>query len=162
MPVVTNLRGQRRIQKSLRQVSPAVKGPKKDPDQASSKSIPGRMPRHREEQSRGQPTHADVEPPGSQHVPKRGSGTVIVSVGVAFDGHPDPSLNALGARDHGDLVTLRLERSGEIPQVSPWLQVQLGRRERFGDNRNPKGFQEPARASDSADIGSRRGWDSPE
>src|SRR2546422_8417855 len=162
MPVMTNLRGQRRIRKSLGQVWPAGKEPKKDPDQASSKSLARRMPRHREEQSRGQPTHADVEPPGSQHVPKRGSGTVIVSVGVAFDGHPDPSSNALGARDHGDLVTLRLERSGEIPQVSPWLQVQLGRRERFRDHPNPKGFQEPTRASDSADNGSRRGWDSPE
>src|SRR3989442_2454515 len=146
MPVMTNLRGQRGTKKALRQVSPAVKGRKKDPDQASSKSIPGRMPRHRKDQSRGQPTHADVESPGSQHVPKRGSGTVIVSVGVAFDGHPDPSLNALGARDHGDLVTLRLERSGEIPQVSPWLQVQLGRRERFRGNRKFQRFPAPTRA----------------
>src|SRR2546428_9413518 len=135
-----------------------MKRPKKDPDQASSKSIPGRMPRHREEQSRGQPTRADVEPPGSQHVPKRGSGTVIVSVGVAFDGHPDPSSNALGARDHGDLVTLRLERSGEIPQVSPWLQVQLGRRGRFGGKRNSEGFPATARGSSSAGHGSTPRW----
>ena len=142
MPVVTDLRGQRRIQKSLRQVSAAVEGPQKDSDQASPKSTPRRTPPHREKQARGQPTHADVEPPGPQHVPKQRRGAVIVSLGEALDGHPVPSPHAFGARHQGGLVARGRKRSRKIPQVSPWLQVQLRRRKRFGDNRDPKSFQE--------------------
>src|SRR5207245_770045 len=117
MPVVTDLRGQRRIQKPLRQGPAAVEGPQKDSDQASPKSTPRRTPPHREKQARGQPTHADVEPPGPQHVPKQRRGAVIVSLGEALDGHPVPSPHAFGARHQGGLVARGRKRSRTIP---PW------------------------------------------
>jgi len=78
------------------------------------------------------------------------------------DGHAVPGSGAHFACHDRGLVADDPERLGKIPQVSPRLEVQLGRGERFGDNRDPKGFQESARASASAGIGTRQGWDSPE
>jgi hypothetical protein len=42
------------------------------------------------------------------------------------------------------------------------LKVQLRRRERLGDDRDPKGFQESAHALTRPAQEAGRGWDSPE
>jgi len=79
---------------------------------------------------------------------------------MPFDGYAVPAPGAqLACHDRG-LVAVDPERLCKIAQVSPRLQVQLGRRERFGDDRDPKGFQGSARASASDGIGARHGWDS--
>src|SRR5207247_8514714 len=44
------------------------------------------------------------------------------------------------------LVALLLERPGQSTQVSPRLQVQLGRREGLRDDRDAQGFHGPPRA----------------
>src|SRR5437867_1813890 len=88
-PVKTN----RRIEKSSRQLGPAMEGPEKNSRQPSSERGAGRTT-HREEEAGGQATHAEVESAGLQDAPQGVGSLVVAGVGMAFDGDVVPGFHA--------------------------------------------------------------------
>ena len=162
VPVVRNLRRHRWIKKSSRQVRPAMERAEEDSDQPPAKGGLAWNTTHREEQACGQAAHADVKSLRFEDPTKCHGGSIVGRVSMPFDRHFVPLLRAYLARHDGGLVALGLERPGQIAEVPPRLKVQLRRRERLGDDRDPKGFQESAHALTRPASEAGRGWDSPE
>src|SRR3989442_11448872 len=153
--MVRYLGRQRRTEKPSPQPRSAMERSEKNADQPPAMRTLARTPTHRKEKAGRHAAHTDVESFGLQGATKCDGRAIIARVSMPFDGHAVPTLGAHLARHDGGLVALGLKGSGQIAQISPRLKVQLGWRERLGDDRNPKGLQESARASAPTGVESR-------
>jgi hypothetical protein len=121
MPIGRNLGGEGGVQKSPRQVAPAVKRSEENADEPSIGPDPARMSVQGEEEACRKSEDRGFDTLGVHEVPQSRGGSKVVPVRMAHDRDAVPARHPVIAGDHGRLVSFLLNRSSEVAEIPPGL-----------------------------------------